>query len=77
MKEAKKRNPDIKLYGLPWGWPGWLDPTATPDQQAKNAFADPNVTANYTLQWLLGAKRVHNLDIDCELLLMIHSIPIS
>ena len=24
MKEAKKRNPDIKLYGLPWGWPGFL-----------------------------------------------------
>jgi galactosylceramidase len=22
MKEAKARNPDIKLYGLPWGWPG-------------------------------------------------------
>ena len=30
MKEAKARNPDIKLYGLPWGWPGWLDPKATP-----------------------------------------------
>jgi galactosylceramidase len=64
MKEAKQRNPDIKLYGLPWGWPGWLDPTATADKQAKNAFADPAVTANYTLQWLLGAKREHNLDID-------------
>ncbi|OPL20700.1 galactocerebrosidase-like x2 isoform, partial [Mytilus galloprovincialis] len=24
MKEAKKRNPDILLYGLPWGWPGWI-----------------------------------------------------
>ena len=64
MKEAKARNPDIKLYGLPWGWPGWLDPTAGPDKQAKNAFANPNVTANYTLNWLLGAKREHNLDID-------------
>jgi galactosylceramidase len=64
MKEAKARNPDIKLYGLPWGWPGWLDPAATPDKQAKNEFADPVVTANYTLQWLLGAKREHNLDID-------------
>jgi galactosylceramidase len=64
MKEAKKRNPNIKLYGLPWGWPGWLDPSATADKQAKNAFADPVVTANYTLQWLLGAKREHNLDID-------------
>lgn len=50
--------------GLPWGWPGWLDPSATPDQPAKNAFADPQLTANYTLAWILGAKRVHNLDID-------------
>merc|ERR1719428_569871 len=31
MKEAKARNPHIKLYGLPWGWPGWLDPDASPD----------------------------------------------
>eukprot|EP00036_Acanthoecidae_sp_10tr_P021481 CAMPEP_0206318684 /NCGR_PEP_ID=MMETSP0106_2-20121207/17335_1 /ASSEMBLY_ACC=CAM_ASM_000206 /TAXON_ID=81532 /ORGANISM="Acanthoeca-like sp., Strain 10tr" /LENGTH=746 /DNA_ID=CAMNT_0053750429 /DNA_START=12 /DNA_END=2252 /DNA_ORIENTATION=+ len=64
MKEAKKRKPSLKLYGLPWGWPGWLDPSATADKQASNAFANPNVTANYTLAWLLGAKRVHGLDID-------------
>ena len=64
MKEAKVRNPKLKLYGLPWGFPGWLDPTATADKQASNAFANPNVTANYTLAWLLGAKREHNLDID-------------
>ena len=64
MKEAKKRNPALKLYGLPWGWPGWLDPAATADKQATNAFADPKITANYTLAWLLGAKREHGLDID-------------
>lgn len=23
MTEAKKRNPNIKLYGLAWGYPGW------------------------------------------------------
>lgn len=67
MKEAKKRNPDIKLYGLPWGWPGWLNPNNTADKPGVDplgAFADVAVTANYTLQWLLGAKRVHNLTID-------------
>jgi galactosylceramidase len=64
MKEAKKRKPDIKLYGLPWGWPGWLDPSASPDQKAQDAFADPEVTANYTMAWLLGAKREHGLTID-------------
>jgi galactosylceramidase len=64
MKEAKARKPSLKLYGLPWGWPGWLDPSATPSKQASNAFADPNITANYTLSFLLGAKNVHGLTID-------------
>lgn len=140
MKEARARNPDIKLYGLPWGWlvhaiwfpvlrtwigfswltfyiilafanccdiillthtpenidnrtlsnvfttkngyelwlipfvsvracthsvrPGWLDPNSSPDKQAKNVFADPKLTANYTLAWLLGGQRVHGLNID-------------
>lgn len=59
--DAQSRNPDIKLYGLPWAFPGWLDPDATADKPAKNAFANSNVTANYTLAWLLGAKNVHNL----------------
>ena len=26
MVEAKKRNPDILLYGLPWAFPGTLIP---------------------------------------------------
>jgi galactosylceramidase len=68
MKEAKRRNPDIKLYGLPWAWPGWLDPNSTSDRPSVgiglNPFTDPAMTANYTLQWLLGAKREHNLTID-------------
>jgi O-glycosyl hydrolase len=25
MREAQKRNPDIRFYGLPWGAPGWFD----------------------------------------------------
>jgi galactosylceramidase len=64
MKEAKARKPAVKLYGLPWGWPGWLDPAASATVQAKNAFADPKITANYTLAFLLGAKRVHGLHMD-------------
>ena len=64
MKEAKARNPALKLYGLPWGWPGWLDPSASATVEAKNAFANPDVTANYTLAFLLGAKREHGLHID-------------
>jgi hypothetical protein len=25
MKEAKKRNPHVVTYGLPWGAPGWIN----------------------------------------------------
>ncbi|EDQ92718.1 uncharacterized protein MONBRDRAFT_566, partial [Monosiga brevicollis MX1] len=64
MKEAKKRNPDIKLYGLPWSWPGWLDPASSSTHQASNAFYNASLTANYTVAWLLGAQREHNLTID-------------
>ena len=24
LKEAKARNPNIKTYGLPWAFPGWV-----------------------------------------------------
>jgi galactosylceramidase len=69
MKEARKRNPHIKLYGLSWGFPGWLNDNATATSAAPPAlvFAGNHTqhrAANYTVQWLLGAKRVHGLEID-------------
>ncbi|ESO98297.1 hypothetical protein LOTGIDRAFT_159095 [Lottia gigantea] len=58
MKEVKKINPNVKLYGLSWGYPGWLrDSNGTP-------WGFPNRTAKYTVNWVRGAKTVHNLDID-------------
>ena len=51
-------NPNIKLYGLPWVFPGWL---------GGNTF-DPytNITklSNYVVNWIEGAKTVHGLHID-------------
>lgn len=35
MKEAKKRNPNITIYGLSWGVPGWIG--------NGNYFTDDNV----------------------------------
>ncbi|ESO99011.1 hypothetical protein LOTGIDRAFT_174010 [Lottia gigantea] len=58
MKEAKKRNPDIKLYGLPWGFPGFLrDAEGTP-------WGNIQHTADYIVTWVKGAKEHHKLNID-------------
>ncbi|MCC7087303.1 MAG: discoidin domain-containing protein [Pirellulales bacterium] len=52
VNEAKARNPDIKLYALAWGAPGWL----------KDGFwSDDNI--RYTIAWLDCAKK-HGLHID-------------
>lgn len=65
MKEAKKRNPDVKLYGLPWAFPQWL--TCSPGTLI-NCTNDPytniRLTAEYIVGWVAGAKQVHGLDID-------------
>ncbi|XP_071090487.1 galactocerebrosidase-like [Haliotis cracherodii] len=58
MVEAKKRNPDIKLYGLPWGFPGWI--AAAP----QDPYVDPQQTATYIVKWVQGAKMHYNLTID-------------
>lgn len=58
MTEAKKRNPNIKLYGLPWSFPGWLGDTR--GQPYRNVSA----TAMYVINWILGAKKHYNLTID-------------
>ncbi|XP_071327327.1 galactocerebrosidase isoform X2 [Trachinotus anak] len=58
MKEAKKRNPNITLIGLPWAFPGWVG-------HGKNWPYDfPDTTAAYVVNWILGAKQYHDLDIQ-------------
>ncbi|XP_005089504.1 galactocerebrosidase isoform X2 [Aplysia californica] len=58
MKEAKKRNPNIKLYGLPWGFPGWIG------QGTRSPYVNVSMTADYIVRWINGAKVYHNLTID-------------
>ncbi|XP_038630677.1 galactocerebrosidase isoform X1 [Scyliorhinus canicula] len=58
MKEAKKRNPNIKLIGLPWAFPGWI---GCGDDWP---YTCPDKTAYYVALWIHGAKVYHNLDID-------------
>ncbi|CAH1783526.1 unnamed protein product [Owenia fusiformis] len=58
MKEAKKRNPAIKLAGLPWSFPGWVGGDTT------WPYTHPEVTAKYITKWVIGAQKYHNLSID-------------
>ncbi|XP_022080635.1 galactocerebrosidase-like isoform X1 [Acanthaster planci] len=58
MKEAKKRNPKIKLYGLPWAFPGWIG------NGTQSPYVNVDVTADYIIKWIQGAKTYHNLTID-------------
>ncbi|KAM6201121.1 galactocerebrosidase [Rhynchocyon petersi] len=58
MKEAKKRNPNITLIGLPWSFPGWLG------KGFNWPYVNLQLTAYYVVAWIVGAKHYHNLDID-------------
>jgi len=55
MQEAKKHNPNIQLYGLAWSFPNWV---------AHGREALVNKTVPYIVNWLLGAKRLYDLNID-------------
>ena len=56
MVEAKRRNPNIILYALSWGFPGWVG------EGKQSPWT--NSTVMYTMKWILGAKKYYNLDID-------------
>ena len=61
--EAKRRNPRIRIYGLPWGFPHWLAPT--PDGSG-NALNETNAakTVKYIANWVGCARSHWNLTID-------------
>ena len=62
MVEAKKRNPDIKLFTLAWTAPGWIgDGTRGPESQG-GYYSQDNI--KYHLNWIKGAKETHNLTLD-------------
>lgn len=60
LSEAKKRNPDIKTYGLPWAYPGWVGGP----EQSGSPFTHPELTSKYILNWLQGAREVYGVEID-------------
>ncbi len=57
LKEAVKRNPLIKVYALPWSFPGWVA------NETQNPYLFPNITANYVTRWILGALHEHGITV--------------
>ena len=55
MKEARKRNPSVKTYGLIWGAPGWIN------NQTGFYGAD---LLEYQLSWLRCANDTHGVEVD-------------
>lgn len=65
MAEAKKRNPDILLYGLAWAYPQWVTcAPGTMENCTNDIYIYPDVTARYVTKWISGAKNTYGLDID-------------
>jgi galactosylceramidase len=65
MTEAKKRNPNIKLYGLAWGYPQWVSCNpGTLTNCSDSPYTYPVQTATYVSKWILGALNTYNLTID-------------
>ncbi|MET7455772.1 NPCBM/NEW2 domain-containing protein [Streptomyces sp. NPDC005574] len=60
MEQARKRNPDIKLYGLAWGAPGWIGNT---DNSPGGGHFWSQDMLDYLTAWL-GCARQHGLSID-------------
>ena len=56
MVESKKRNPAVKLYGLEWGAPNWINPSHN------NVYTKENI--DYIVKWVRHAKSDYGLDID-------------
>ncbi|XP_052772475.1 galactocerebrosidase-like isoform X2 [Mya arenaria] len=58
MTEAKKRNPDIFLYCLPWAFPAWVG------AGKRDPYHKPELTATYVIKYIQGARKYYNLTMD-------------
>ena len=63
MEQAKARNPNIKLYGLAWGAPGWIGTTGATVWDHSNPIWSQDMV-NYYIAWIKGASSQHGLTID-------------
>ena len=63
MSQAKARNPNIKLYGLAWGAPGWIGTTGATVWDTSNPIWSQDMV-NYYIAWIKGASSQYGLTID-------------
>jgi hypothetical protein len=63
MQQARMRNPNIKLYALAWGAPGWIGTTGATVFDTSHPFWSQDMV-NYYIAWIKGAKSNYNLTID-------------
>ena len=65
LVEAKKRNPNITLYGLAWAYPQWVTcQVGTLANCTDSIYSYPEQTARYITKWVAGAKNTYGVDID-------------
>ena len=64
MQQAKARNPDIKLYGLPWAFPQWVSCSDGLSNCTNNPYSYPQKTADYVTSFVTGTKTVYGYDVD-------------
>ena len=65
MAEARRRNPTIQLYGLPWSFPQFV--ACAPGSlncSGAGPWTSVNQTAAYVTAWAAGARDAHNLTVD-------------
>jgi len=63
MEQAKARNPDIELYGLSWGAPGWIGDDDANNPDPGHGYFWSTDMINYLIAWL-GCAQSHGLTIN-------------
>ncbi|WP_283843535.1 hypothetical protein [Kitasatospora humi] len=62
-QQAKARNPDIKLYALAWGAPGWVGVDDPGNPTPGSPYFWSADMQNYLVSWL-GCAAQHDLSVD-------------
>jgi hypothetical protein len=62
VQQAKARNPNIKLYGLTWGAPGWVA-SGGAIAGCSNPYYSTN-TINYLVGWIQAMEATYGYNID-------------